>query len=265
MKQVRAKADELLGAYAKYRGTPYFANEWTLAKQKARSSGGVVSSCDFELLYDTAKCARVDLDDLAENFLGAEISISPLKHLDVTAGAEVLGKANPTTRSIAVCPRVERYEPLYRATLAHEVAHLVLHPHLGLRELAYAPNSQKRPHYELEADEFMANLLMPAGLIEATLAVVSAVYRIRMEWLCDVNSERGRHLWKQHVLRMFLNTLCISREFALVRASRTFGMSYETCAYHRTYSLPNRWAPPGGFASTPMAHPISEALTDWGL
>ena len=67
--------------------------------------------------------AQFDVDDLAENFLGLSLSIESLERFDAVTGAAVFGAANPRTGEIRICERAANYEPLYRATLMHEVGH----------------------------------------------------------------------------------------------------------------------------------------------
>lgn len=96
------------------------------------------------------------MEDLAQNFLGLDLFLDDLSDFDRTAGAQVFGAAEPTSGVIKVDLRAVDYQPLYRSTVMHEVAHVVLHQGHAARVMNYSPRSPRRPGEEREADRFMA-------------------------------------------------------------------------------------------------------------
>lgn len=205
-------------------------------------------------LVDTAarilELATFDVDDLAENHLGVRVSIERLEMYDKRAGAQVFGVAYPCDREIVICERAERYQPLYRTCVGHEIGHLILHT--NARTVAgphYAPESNRRPPEEREADEFMVALLAPGSVLKlatAFAAMESGLHFDEVWW--HANSARGCYQWKNNILPCLIDRLCLSRLLLLIQMRRLGILTDSTVEYHKTYKLPNRWRPSRGAA-----------------
>jgi hypothetical protein len=184
-----------------------------------------------------------DVDDLAENHLGLTISIEPLEDFDTVAGSQVFGVAYPDQREIVICERAEKYLPLYRTCVAHELGHVFLHGHRQSKgALHYSPGSPKRPPEEHEADEFMTALLAPRPVLE--LAVSLAAHQSGLH-LAEVwhyaNSGRGWDQWRYCIFPRLIDRLCLSRLLLSIQMRKLGVFTQETVEYHKTYALPNRW------------------------
>jgi hypothetical protein len=189
-----------------------------------------------------------DVSDLAENFLGIDLYVSDLSCLDAEAGAPVFGLAKPDARIIEICQRAESYEPLFRSTVMHEVAHVMKHRCTAARTLCYSPAARRRPPEEREADQFMAEALLPRPML--FLAVICLAEQVGLnpgEALCCANSARGWFQWKHHYFRFLIDTLCVSRELIGLQLLHLGYITPATLDYHRSYPLTTRWrdAKPG--------------------
>jgi Zn-dependent peptidase ImmA (M78 family) len=198
-------------------------------------------------LVDTAvrilELATIDVDDLVENHLQFHLSIEPLYAYDEKAGAPVFGFADLSHDEMVICERAERYQPLYRTCVAHELGHLMLHGAGNhRRRLAYSPASSKRPPEEREADEFMVALLAPPNVLLLGLAMAANQSGLHVaDVLRRANTSWGHHAWRHYILPLMIDRMCLSREFIAVQMSQWRVFSRPTVEYHRTYRLPNRW------------------------
>lgn len=240
----RAAASILRGYFAERGEEPPNIQAGEFLPRITMSRRGIWRSTD---LVDTAcrilNAATFDVDDLAENHLGVGLFIEPLHEYDALAGAPVFGLADTDAGEMKICERAERYLPLYRTTVAHELGHLVLHgPGLQNRTLAYSPRSKIRPPEEHEADEFMVALLAPDNVL--TLGVALAAHQCDLH-LADVlrraNTVWGCDRWRDAIFPALIDRMCLSREFLSVQMRKWGFFSQETVQYHKTYRLPNRW------------------------
>ena len=167
-----------------------------------------------------------------------------MHRLDAIAGASVFGAANPVAREIRICERAEAYEPLYRATVMHEVAHVRLHQPQHVVDMCYSPQSPRRPRHEKEADEFMHTALLPVPVLNLLVAWVADLRRasIREALLC-ADTARGRWQWRHLYLPAIINTVCVSRHLLAIKLSTLGVFSRATLKYHLSYAAPNRWRP----------------------
>ncbi len=183
-----------------------------------------------------------DVDDLAENHLAIRLLIEPLYDYDAKAGAAVYGLARPGAHAITICERAEAYVPLYRTTVMHEVAHVLLHASTHSRTAAYAPSSNRRPWFEREADEFMHSSILPAPILALGIVWVAALHDMFVgDALHGANSRRGRSQWKERYFPRLVSRLCVSRHLIAIKLRRLGVFSEDTLAYHQTYAMPNRW------------------------
>ncbi len=222
---------------------------------KARWANRDTASSALRLLGNAA----IDVDDLAENHLGVTLSVECLERFDRYSGAPVYGVARPNSRHVTVCTRALKYEPLYRATIAHELGHTVLHQRdSGLH--AYSPQSPHRPSIESEADEFMTAILLPDPVFHLSLAFVAHFHRIDIREIGSrADSNRGREQWRRYLLPFCVNSLCVSRHLVCVWALKRGFVNRETLAYHLTYAMPNRWLDP----SSSYSRSACEWQVDW--
>ena len=187
----------------------------------------------------------LDVEDVTQNFLSLDLFLDDLSEFDAQAGASVFGLADPTSGTIKVDFRAVDYQPLYRSTVMHEVAHVMLHRDRRSRAMRYSPRSPKRPYEEREADRFMAASLLPEPILY--LAIILAERQFGIEYgaaFAGANTARGRYQWRHYYFPFFLNRLCLSRELVAVRMVQRGTFNESTFEYHRTYSIPNRWRQP---------------------
>lgn len=206
--------------------------------------------------------ACFNVDDLAENFLHLTLHIENLEYLDCKAGASVLGCARPRERTITVCERTLAYEPLYRATVMHEIAHVLLHANESHRTAAYAPFSRRRPSYEMEADEFMACALLPRQVLILAVAQSADAWRLDLtEAFAGANWGRGRWQWQHHHFLRILTDLCVSRHLTAVAMRKLGYFSQNTLDHHLSYALPNKWLKQDGTIQMPKSKTIGSMMT----
>ena len=235
-------ADDLLQAYYAARG-----NAWPAAEAMDWLRGyvfrrGQLNQRSFDVADNILDSSILDVEDVAEYFLGLNLQIRDLSEFDRAAGAPVFGLARPKAGAITVCTRAVEYLPLYRSTVMHEVAHIVLRHGSRTRPLNYSPMAKNRPPEEREADRMMAEALLPKPLLY--LAVVSAghLYGVQPgEAFVAANSARGRYQWKHYYFPFFVNRLQLSRQLVAVRMSQMRRFTEETYRYHLSYPMPNRW------------------------
>ncbi len=203
--------------------------------------------------------ACFDVDDVAENHLGIDLAIQPLRHLDNKAGSPVFGCAILPQRRIIICTRTLEYEPLYRTTVMHEVGHIVVHGSAAPAQLNYSPGSRNRPVREREADLFMCMVLLPDPILDLAIAWASTTWELNYRSVtASANNKWGWDVWRRRMFPSLINKLCVSRQMLAYRMRDWGWFNQETVEYHQTYALPNRWqhrpssglgfARPGGHA-----------------
>lgn len=186
--------------------------------------------------------ACFNVDEFVEYFLGATLLIENLEDFDADAGAAVYGYAKPESWTIAICERALEYEPLYRSTVMHEVAHLLLHSERRERVLAYSPGSTGRPPEERHADTFMHVALLPRSVLLLATARVAQFWDISIrEALGDANSKRGRWQWRERLFIPLINTIGVSRQLMSIKLKSIGVFSQATVCYHCSYGLVTRW------------------------
>src|SRR5437899_89092 len=145
-------ADDLLHAYFAERGaTPPSIEARELLTSYVLGGFRWRDNRQRALCHETLARANFDVEDFAENFLEIDLYVENLSEFDKRADAAVFGLAKPAGRTIKICERALVYEPLYRATVLHEVAHILKHDGSHMRTLCYAPGSKRRPKEEREA------------------------------------------------------------------------------------------------------------------
>lgn len=190
------------------------------------------------------EAARFDVDELAENFLGLTLSVEPMHRLDAIAGATVFGAANPRAGEIRICERAEAYPPLYRTTVMHEVAHVLMHGPQDVQCMNYSPDSPRRPRHEMEADEFMHTTILPVPVLNLVVAWIADLRGASLpEALARANTRRGRWQWRHLYLPAIINTLCVSRHLIAIKLVTLGVFSRATLKYHLSYAAPNCWRP----------------------
>lgn len=202
--------------------------------------------------------ARFDVDDLAENHLGLHLTIESLAHLDSAAGAEVFGLARPRARTITVDPRAEQYEPLYRSTVMHEVAHVLLHG-AQAQDSRYSPESKMRPPFEREADRFMVATLLPGAILDLAMLTISSIRGLRLgNAIVGANTRHGRYQWRSYYFPFMVDQLAVSREMIGIAMQERGIFSADTAEYHRSHMLETRWKKPS--TRGPLAREIQRIM-----
>jgi hypothetical protein len=206
---------------------------------------GRVDSDSLHYAHTILNSSVIDVEDVAQNFLGLDLFIDDLTQFDHDAGAPVFGIASPETGSIKICLRAADYLPLYRSTVMHEVAHMVLHQGRRTRALHYSPSAFRRPPEEREADRFMADALLPKSLLYLAIVLAGRPFGLQEgEAFCAANTKRGRYQWREFYFPFVVDRLCLSRELVAVRMMQEQKFDESTFNYHRTYPMPNRWRKP---------------------
>jgi hypothetical protein len=222
---------------------------------------GKVDGDSFAHAETLLEASILDVEDLVENFLELNLFIDDLTPFDRCTGASVFGLAVPETGSIKICLRAADYRPLYRSTVMHEIAHMILHQGKRTRTLCYSPYSARRPPEEQEADRFMAEALLPKPLLYLAIVLAGRPYELQEnEAFGAANTVRGRFQWRKFYFPFFLNRLCLSRELVAVRMSQQHVFDESTRKFHRTYPIPNRWRAPAPLAFASVIEATISAL-----
>jgi len=202
---------------------------------------------DWSLMSDVDRVldlACFNVDELLQDYLGVKIIVEDLTELDAYAGSPVFGYAQPGMWAISICPRAKRYLPLYRATVMHELGHLLLHSAAHPRMLAYTPLAPSRPVEEVEADQFMHVALLPRPVLWLASARFAACWRLNLhEVFSNANTLRGRWQWRHRILRQSIDKLAVSRQLICIKLRQMGVFDNETLRYHLSYALPNKWKP----------------------
>jgi Zn-dependent peptidase ImmA (M78 family) len=109
----------------------------------------------------------VPIEQIAEQYLGYELEFVGD---DGALPGDVIGGIDFDANTIIINSSIESHLGRYSFTIAHEIAHHVLHRDLFLKARSGASimcrGGKKRPIEEVQADRFAEALLMPANLIE---------------------------------------------------------------------------------------------------
>ena len=112
-------------------------------------------------------CGAVRVEQIAEQYLGYELEFVGD---DGALPGDVIGGIDFDTNTIIINAAIESHLGRYSFTIAHEIAHHVLHRDLFLKARSGASimcrGVKVRPIEEVQADRFAEALLMPANLIE---------------------------------------------------------------------------------------------------
>ena len=116
---------------------------------------------------DAKSDTAVPVEQIAEHYLGYE-----LEFVDDHSAlpGDVIGGIDFDSNTIIINAAIESHIGRYSFTIAHEIAHHVLHRDLFLKarsgESIMCRGGEQRPIEELQADRFAEALLMPADLIK---------------------------------------------------------------------------------------------------
>lgn len=260
MSRARREAARLLSNYFATKGrlTPEAQASSLIRRVLIGSDNRWQSDTIRETASGVLRSAAFNVDDLAENFLDVDLTISSLRDFDQRAGAKVFGLAYPDEHRIVICDRAEQYPPLYRSTVAHELGHVLLHRSAEpQRQLCYSPLAERRPHEENEVDEFMIALLLPERVLTLAVGVFAEMNGVALQdCLGHAGSARGRWIWRHLLFRRLIEELCLSRQLIAYRMRSVGYFTSETVRYHLSYRLPNRWR-----QSTPI-QPMSRTMDD---
>jgi Zn-dependent peptidase ImmA (M78 family) len=131
--------------------------------------------------------APVDLDGMAQAF-GVQVLFDDDMPSDISGKIERLGKSFQITINGRHAPRRRRF------TLAHELAHFILHRDLiesGVVDNAMYRSATLSDDIERQANRFAADLLMPAALVQAAWRDGVRSY-VEMASRFDVSEEAAR-------------------------------------------------------------------------
>ena len=115
----------------------------------------------------------VPVEQIAEQYLGYELEFVDD---DGALPGDVIGGIDFDTKTITINSDIESHLGRYSFTIAHEIAHHVLHKDLFLKARSGASimcrGGKKRPMEEVQADRFAEALLMPKErVIEASYSM----------------------------------------------------------------------------------------------
>ena len=112
----------------------------------------------------------VPVEQIAEQYLGYELEFVDD---DGALPGDVIGGIDFDTNTIIINSAIESHLGRYSFTIAHEIAHHVLHRELFLKARSGASimcrGGKKRPIEEVQADRFAEALLMPRNLVEKSV------------------------------------------------------------------------------------------------
>ena len=127
----------------------------------------------FESL-ELQKNSLVPVEQFAELYLGYELDFVDD---DGSLPEEVIGGIDFDSKTIIINSAIENHIGRYSFTIAHEIAHHVLHRDLFLAarsEVAImCRGGSKRPIEEIQADRFAEALLMPLSIVKEHFKLVS--------------------------------------------------------------------------------------------
>lgn len=266
MNRAAAVASERLAEYfyLRHAKNPIDEAEGLLRQIDARRSWHTPSHLASQA-WHLLQHIRIDVDDFIENYLKVTLRIEQLHSLDERVGAEVLGCADVRHRTIRICERTLKYEPLYRATAMHEVGHILLH---GIAEdtvHAYAPDAADRPPQEREADDFMVASVLPWEAVQLSVAATALEWNLNLSaaFPC-ANTAHGRYQWHVKYLPELQVRMGVSKHLAALRLRRRGVISEETLSYHLKTGSPGWTGPTNASCSKyHISHAIDEVMGNW--
>ena len=115
---------------------------------------------------DAKAASAVPVEQIAEHYLGYELEFV---EDDSSLPGDVIGGIDFDSNTIIINAAIESHIGRYSFTIAHEIAHHVLHRDIFLKarsgESIMCRGGEQRPIEEFQADRFAEALLMPADLI----------------------------------------------------------------------------------------------------
>ena len=116
----------------------------------------------------------VPVEQIAERYLGYDLEFVDD---DGTLSGDVIGGIDFYANTIIINSAIESHLGRYSFTIAHEIAHHVLHRDLFLKARAgdsiMCRGGKKRPIEEVQADRFAEALLMPRDLVIESRGAIS--------------------------------------------------------------------------------------------
>ena len=117
----------------------------------------------------------VPVEQIAEQYLGYGLEFVD----DGALPGDVIGGIDFDTHTIIINSAIESHIGRYSFTIAHEIAHHVLHKDLFLKDRSGASimcrGGKKRPVEEVQADRFAEALLMPRQLVIESCRTLSGL------------------------------------------------------------------------------------------
>jgi Zn-dependent peptidase ImmA (M78 family) len=117
-------------------------------------------------VLDAKAVSAVPVEQIAEHYLGYELEFV---EDDGSLPGDVIGGIDFDSNTIIINAAIESHIGRYSFTIAHEIAHHVLHRDIFLKarsgESIMCRGGEQRPIEEFQADRFAEALLMPADLI----------------------------------------------------------------------------------------------------
>ena len=117
-------------------------------------------------VLDAKAVSAVPVEQIAEHYLGYELEFV---EDDSSLPGDVIGGIDFDSNTIIINAAIESHIGRYSFTIAHEIAHHVLHRDIFLKarsgESIMCRGGEQRPIEEFQADRFAEALLMPADLI----------------------------------------------------------------------------------------------------
>ena len=115
---------------------------------------------------DSKAVSAVPVEQIAEHYLGYELEFVEDNN---SLPGDVIGGIDFDSNTIIINAAIESHIGRYSFTIAHEIAHHVLHRDIFLKarsgESIMCRGGEQRPIEEFQADRFAEALLMPADLI----------------------------------------------------------------------------------------------------
>jgi Zn-dependent peptidase ImmA (M78 family) len=117
-------------------------------------------------VLDAKAASSVPVEQIAEHYLGYELEFI---EDNSSLPGDVIGGIDFDSNTIIINAAIESHIGRYSFTIAHEIAHHVLHRDIFLKarsgESIMCRGGEQRPIEEFQADRFAEALLMPADLI----------------------------------------------------------------------------------------------------
>lgn len=173
--------------------------------------------------------------------------------IDPASGRKILGHHSAKEHVITVCRSTMDYYPLFRTTVLHELAHLLLHRH--------GQNPESR--CEREANEFMQSAILPrAVLFLGVFLICQSNVVDPVLALQSANLLRGKYIWRHRLLPWLVDNLCVSRELIAILMEKEGWFDSATLQYHTSYHMPNKWLQPRTVEQSHVDSPWSNGVPD---